>query len=751
MLGAEGLQSSGGGVMAEGSDSKGHALRPRARILRTLGEELISSETVAILELVKNAYDADARIIQVTFSTSLEKGEGRLDVADDGHGMDLDTVHTAWMEPATDAKKKARVSRYLKRRLLGEKGVGRFAAARLAEELELITRPPDSEDEIYALFDWTQFDRDDLYLDEVLILTEERKPRDLVKGRILPAKVEPSEGDLPRDGSHGTILRMNRLKRAWTDRELGDLRRGLSRLVSPFESHRDFRIFLQLPDETVSTAQEVEPPKIIQYPHYTIDGNVATDGRYSLDIQLHADARTETLKGWFRHPGQTGQTAVVALNTSEGTLPVACGAFSFRVLVWDRDQLDNIDQKLGTGIRSIRKDLDSIAGISIYRDGFRVLPYGEPDNDWLRLDMRRVQNPTMRLSNNQLTGYIKIGADTNPSLRDQSNREGLDNNEAYADLQSIMLLSLSKLEELRYHGKQAERKSSTTRTGGLLEPPDVSVLRKQFLKLRPDEATIRLFDDTTKQWEEQVVRIREVLSRYHSLATLGQLIDKVVHDSRQPLSTIQGQVALASEAIEGWLEEGVSPECRDKMTGISTRLSRVREAAGLIDSVLRRIEPLGGRRRGRPTKLYLEEIIRGAFSHFEQDIRELGVKVTLPADMNLVRVDATELQEVLINLLSNSLHWLNQVPKEKRAIVVECTRPQPGEVAIVFADSGPGVFRKNREAIFEPYFTTKPDGVGLGLVIAGEIIRDYYDGTLELLDSGPLGGAAFRIVLRKRV
>jgi C4-dicarboxylate-specific signal transduction histidine kinase len=119
--------------------------------------------------------------------------------------------------------------------------------------------------------------------------------------------------------------------------------------------------------------------------------------------------------------------------------------------------------------------------------------------------------------------------------------------------------------------------------------------------------------------------------------------------------------------------------------------------------------------------------------------------------MNLVRVDATELQEVIINLLSNSLYWLSQVPKGKRAIVVQCARPKAGEVEIVFADSGPGVPRENREAVFEPYFTTKPNGVGLGLVIAGEIVRDYYDGTLELLDTGPLGGAVFRIVLRKRV
>jgi C4-dicarboxylate-specific signal transduction histidine kinase len=109
------------------------------------------------------------------------------------------------------------------------------------------------------------------------------------------------------------------------------------------------------------------------------------------------------------------------------------------------------------------------------------------------------------------------------------------------------------------------------------------------------------------------------------------------------------------------------------------------------------------------------------------------------------------LQEVIINLLSNSLYWLRQVPKGRRAIVVQCSRPQPGELEIVFADSGPGIPDKNKQSIFEPYFTTKTDGVGLGLVIAGEIVRHYYDGSLELLDAGPLAGAVFRVLLRKRI
>jgi C4-dicarboxylate-specific signal transduction histidine kinase len=127
------------------------------------------------------------------------------------------------------------------------------------------------------------------------------------------------------------------------------------------------------------------------------------------------------------------------------------------------------------------------------------------------------------------------------------------------------------------------------------------------------------------------------------------------------------------------------------------------------------------------------------------------VKVTLPQTETLVRLDSAEFEEVIVNLLQNSLYWLQHVPKTKREIGVSVKRSAPDNVQVTFADSGPGVPAENREQIFEPYFSTKPDGVGLGLTIAGEIVSDYYGGTLELLDGGTRKGAAFRITLRKRV
>src|SRR5205085_4732768 len=116
-----------------------------------------------------------------------------------------------------------------------------------------------------------------------------------------------------------------------------------------------------------------------------------------------------------------------------------CGPFDIELRVWDRERksLGRLAEAIGSTTQTIQQDLDEAAGISIYRDGFRVLPYGEPQNDWLRLDMRRVQNPTTRISNNQVVGALFISADDNAPLQDQTNREGLKRGQALEDLMEL--------------------------------------------------------------------------------------------------------------------------------------------------------------------------------------------------------------------------------------------------------------------------------------------------------------------------
>lgn len=746
-------------------DPNESALRPRARIMKTLGSELISNDAVAIIELVKNAYDAEASRVLIKFVGPLLPGDGQIEIFDDGFGMTLGVVRGAWMEPATPSKRQKTSSGSKGRRVLGEKGIGRFAAMRLASELELITRARDSDKEVYGIFDWTQFEDEEKYLDEVLILTEERQPEvirsDVGLDFIWPAHSVPA--DCP-PSEQGTLLRMNRIAQAWDSERFKMIQRGLSRLVSPFKENKDFTVYLLAPEEFSEFSSEISPPAALNYPHYSVQGTVDSQGKCDLNLEVHATGESIPVTGGFIRDEKDGLQyldadaysklkAAANDQTSESgfvwkkKIP-ACGPLQIELRIWDRDDLGNVIQQTRSNLQNIRADLDAFAGINIYRDGFRVLPYGEPNNDWLRLDIRRVQNPTKRLSNNQIVGYISITADQNPGLKDQSNREGLDENQSYSDLREIMKSILSKIEDLRKKSKgPGENGGKDNQTLNLFAPLDFSSIRQHLESVNPKDAVAReLIDNVERAFNKQVESLKSVVAKYHALATLGQLIDVLLHDGRLPLAKISKESLLAQEDItEGRLSG------KDLLNKLATRLNIISLQSDVLATVFRRVEPFGGRKRGRPKQLYLEKIIEDAFGVCASQIADLKIKATLPNTQTLVRVDEAEIQEVIVNLLQNSLYWLQFVDASQRCIDVSVSRTAQEHVEIIFSDSGPGISEENRTRIFEPYFSTKKDGVGLGLAIVGEIIMDYYGGQLELLESSEASGASFRIILKKRV
>ena len=745
------------------SDSNEFAFRPRARIMRILGRELISSETVALIELVKNAFDADATKVVIRFTGPLEEGKGSIEIIDNGHGMSMETVKTVWMEPATNNKRTRTKSENLKRRLLGEKGVGRFACSRLANELELITRRKSESREIYAFFDWTQFDREDLYLDDIEILAEPREPIEICSGgtiKILWANENDKKAE-KREMKQGTILRMSRLTKAWTKDEFSDLQRDLSRLVSPFQKFSDFSIRLELPVEFFEFSEEIKSPEIIKYPHYSLKGKVNKDGGYYFKLRVYASGFSKELTGQLLWGIGKDEPVLMMLSDEQAEslikgIPqdelekreIQTGPFEVELRIWDRDELGNVIQKTISTLKDVRRDLDAVAGINIYRDGFRVLPYGEPHDDWLRLDMRRVQKPTLRLSNNQIVGFVSIGSDTNPYLKDQSNREGLDENQALIDLRAIMLLLLNEIEIIRYPLRRTRTKQPFSKpVQGLFNSINLDQLRDQLVIKYPNDIDAQqLIEETQKSLKEQIDEIQVVIARYQRLATLGTLIDVVLHDGRHPLASIVQQAVLGQEDIDK-----TKMINRPFLNSLHQRFEKIETQGNFLDATFDKVEPFSGRRRGHPTQLYLEEIIKNTVSLFQSDIKKLGIDLSLPQSKTLVRVDQAEIQQVILNLLQNSLYWLEYVEKDKRKILITVNRIAVDHIELIFADNGPGVLPEYRELIFEPYFSTKPNGVGLGLAIAGEIVSDYYNGNLELLDSDLLEGAVFRVTLKKRV
>jgi signal transduction histidine kinase len=710
------------------------SLRPRARLLRTIGDELISSEMVAVIELVKNAYDAEATFVLVRFQEPLEVGRGMIEVIDNGNGMSLDIIKNAWMEPATLLKKRNKKSPTLSRRLLGEKGVGRFATSKLADFLEIVSCHKGSAREVRAIFDWKQFDDEQKYLDEVDVLWDETEPDEFgSEGGIQDLQYLFETSGSERKITHGTLLRMSNLRVSWDREQFQTLNTGLSRLVSPFMEMNDFSVYLDLPKAYEGLSGRVEPPAILNKPHYSITGDVKEDG--TADLILRVKDKEGKRENYSLVPDEY--------------IPV-CGSFKIDLRIWDLDSLKEIAQEQNSTLRDVRQDLKEIAGVNIYRDGFRVLPYGEKDNDWLRLDMRRVQNPTLRLSNNQIVGYVIISADSNPELKDQSNRQGLMDGRAFSDLRKQVIDILAKLEAARYiNRREAEPEKPTSTSGTLFSGFDIEPIRDVATrKYGKDKELMKAIDMQAKQLTERVEAVKEVFSRYQRLASLGQIIDTILHDGRTPLSKIDSEATLGMRNIEHLNVEDTL------LHRLTKRFESIKKQTLLIGSLFKKIEPFGGRKRGRPARLIIETSIADAFSILDGDLIRANINVDLPKTETQVFVESSEIQQVILNLLENSLYWLKTVSKDQRKISVtvsKVTDTNSNHLEIIFSDSGPGVQIEFRDRIFDPYFSTKPDGIGLGLAIAGEILTEYYGGSLELIDNGPLPGATFLIKLSKRI
>lgn len=695
-------------------------LRPRARLIKTIGEELISSDIVAIIELVKNSYDANASIIEIKFEGQVESiKEGKktkkvllrkgssLIITDDGIGMDLGTIKSAWMEPATTMKKNVKMSPGNRRRYTGEKGIGRFASAKLASSLRMITRPKD-DNEAVVDFNWSDFADDKKYLDQVKSTWEIREPIVI--------------------SNTGTTLILSELNTDWDEYKFRELRIALSRLVNPVSPVTDFLMEIKVPRELEEYSGLITAPDSLNRPDYSIRGEVDFEGKPIIIYTSKKNGISERLD-------------IDSLQLRSPLRIPQVGPFSFEFRAWDRDNdsLKKIANEIGSTLKNIKGDLDDLAGISVYRDDFRVLPYGEKKNDWLRLDIRRVNNPTLRLSNNQIVGYVSVSLDGNPELKDQSNREGIVESQAFTDFKELIILILNELEIRRYEERPRETPESSNKEGIFSRLSITPVVQLVQRKLPNDKEAIKLVTSTEASIQEDVKIIKQVLSRYRRLSTLGLLIDVILHDGNNFLAKIDSETQLLLKELKA-----PNPD----LNIIKENIDRISQQRKILAQLFKRLEPFGGRKRGRPKDIIIEDAITNVFGLYKSELEKLNVIVDLPDSKNQVRIDEGELQIIIVNLLQNSLYWLETIPDNRKiAIGIDGTDE---ELSIIFSDNGPGIKADHQNIIFEPYFSTRPNGIGLGLTIVGELVTEY-DGEFSLIDDVVLNGASFKITFKRRI
>lgn len=731
------------------------ALRPKARLLRTLGSDLISSDKVALIELVKNSYDADASVVFIRFLGPLEQGKGRIEIWDDGHGMDVTTLQRSWLDIATDTKRRLPQS-YGGRRVLGEKGIGRLATGRLGQEMLLVTRMRNA-DEVKLLIDWTDFDREDAYLDEIEVAWEVGAPDVFSDFGAADDVFSAAENETWHHHQRGTVVQIDKLSREWDRDDLLALRTSLTRLIRPrpttqstltstTDAEPDFQIILGLVsvDEGLEDlAGPIEPSSELRTPHYSLTDSVDAHG-------------SATLRYTQQDPWSEEDVGVKQLWTEERRSPQA-GPFGFEINVWDRDKTAIQRSLRATGaesaapsakdLKGFRDTLSEVAGVSIYRDGFRVLPFGESGDDWLGLDLRRVQTPTRRVSNNQIIGHVFIGADTNEGLKDQSNREGILAGTAYSDLQTLVRAALVELETRRYAARHP-KKEPTESKGGLFERFDLGEIRSALTQSYPgDKRLIGLVDDKNRDIQEGVTEVQNVLSRYSRLATLGALIDRVLHDGRTIVTRLKSIARFGTRDLN---KTGLADKEKTELALIA--MSDTAAKADLLSSLFNQIEPFGGRKRGRPKEINTSDVIEKAISILQQEADERGVKLISEGAGIAVKLDEAEVLTVLVNLIQNAIYWTAVQPQGvDRRVLASSRLNDDSSLTLLVSDSGVGVPENVRDHIFDPYFSSKPDGVGLGLSIVGNLVEEIYEGDLLLIDEGPLDGATFEATFRRRV
>ncbi len=708
--------------MIENTNKKGDFIfRPKARLIKTIGEELISSDNVAVVELVKNSYDANSPIVTITFLGNVkQKKQGRIiqnylskegasiEIYDQGSGMSFETVKSAWMEPATDFKKK---NTNKNRKFTGEKGIGRFASAKLSSTLELITKQEGGK-ELVVIFNWEDFDKDD-YLENIHIHWEEREPKEIK--------------------NEGTLLRLKNLNSDWDTEKIRVLRTDLSRLLNPIIPIEKFLIEINIPEELDKEGKLngiIEGTELLNKPNYYIKGTITKEG-YPKDFIYFS-----------KEKGKEEQLFIETNKFIQSSMLKApiMGEFSFEFRVWnrDRDNLRNLGREVDFKYGEVKKILDEQSGISIYRDGFRVLPYGTPNNDWVRLDIRRVNNPTLRLSNNQIVGYILISTEENPLLKDQSNREGIVEGEAFDDLKEYIKLILNEVEQRRYQERERFQTSDPNTDKNLFEKASLDTIIKTAKEKVPEqEELIKNLEQKNIELEKVITNAQEIISRYRRLSILGQLIDTIIHDGRGYLSKIDGRCYLILEELK--------EELLNK-SEIEDNTNKIQKTRKDFSKLFERIEPFGGKRRGKFTNIVIEELIRDQFLLYSREISNLKIQYSISESNHTMKIDKADFGIIFMNLIQNSIYWLANSDKARK-IEVEVSDSSES-IDIVFSDNGPGIKEGTEQSIFKPYFSTKPDGVGLGLTIVGELVSEY-KGKLMLIDNGPLEGATFKMIFKK--
>lgn len=674
-----------------------------AGLIDRLGKELVARHETAVSELVKNAYDADATKIELIFKESYKVG-GTLVIEDNGLGMTKEQLINGFMRLSSSDKLHFPRSPRYDRKRAGKKGIGRFSAQRLGKRLTIVTQTIESKQALKVTIDWEKFMGD----------------REL---SVITNHIESIE----KERDEGTTLIIEQLVDSWSEAKIKRVYRYASEVLQPFPLSKPkkdakapndlgFKLKCIVINSGKRSVVANEESMFFKHALAEIDGYVDSEGYMYLSIKSKKlDYRKKTI---LLNPAEP----------FESLKNISLKAYYFIY------NLGLIPKQIETLIREKAKKQ---GGIRLYRNGFRVLPYGEEQNDWLGLDAsvrRRTILPTH--GNNNFFGFIEVNNDYGEQFEETSSREGLLKNQTFEELTDFgyklltdAVLKIADIRGVKQRTNQEEWKKEPE------EVIDEVVDELDEIKDEEDLESVKERVEALKETlkvakEEQKIKKIELIKEMNLLrvlAGLGLTIGEFIHEIKQYQGALQHDIRTISNSnsLDKVLE--VNKRVKNNLDGLSTYISYFDES--FSENVQRELKPIEFR-----------TVVYALKRTLEADISKRKIEFIDPVfkgyNLYTIAMHKSEWASILFNFYTNSRKAINRANVDGK-IFIECGKKHNKWVYLEFSDNGDGIPVEKRDKIFNAFYTTSTPvgkvakqheemtGTGLGLKIVRDIITSY--------------------------
>lgn len=720
-----------------------------AGLLFQLGEQLVARRSIALAELVKNAYDADATQVTVLLE-NVTRPHGTIIVEDNGTGMTFEQVRDHWMRIATDDKVRNPISPVYGRPRTGAKGIGRFAARRLANKLILHSvarRDNGIKEKIVVEFDWKEKFKPGQTLTEIPVTYE----------RTIVDNSTPT----------GVMLYLEDARDVWDEEDIIELQRDLLSLVTPFPQD-----YVRL---TTEDKKGYKPD-----PGFSMELEVPEFPKYEGELGEHfLAAAWGKLRGYIDKKGtpryhldiRMTEESLDFVPEEELFKDLVGGRFRIHFFAYKSDYFQDFD----FGVRDAQRMGREQGGVRIYLDGFRVFPFGDPGDDWLKLDevragrTRRLVIPPGELQlaedripgrpvlltpgNNQVFGIVAISQHQHRGTRDRGiqinvSRERLVENEAFYQLRRFVQLGIYWM-TIQYARVTAEERAARKKirrpsVPEIIDQAQDVVRASEELVPESQQEILHILDYAKERAQAEKEEYISELSMLRVLSSTGAMISMVNHQLR---AVVDGIRAIHTDLSE--LRPYVSPEVQSNFDRILNQIQDWREM------VTRQVSQLGfllGKDAWvRRRRLALRQVVDNVTSPLSLYMRDFGIDShnEVPANLRTPPIFEAELHAVLLHVFTNALKFVKD--QKVRKIAVKANKEDDG-VHIFMLDTGRGVEPEMREEVFKPFVTTStPDpifgvGTGLGLKVVRDVLETY-GGTARFIDAEEPWHTCIEIIL----